>query len=93
MGKIITMESDSTTAKLLKSLSVMDNLLEVFQELNKSSFQYKKHLLGVVSRAELKSDIDTSVAGVCFLLSYDFNKSSVSQKSSWANCLSPGRSK
>ena len=65
----ISIDSDSTTATLLKSLSVMNNLLEVFQEFNKSSFQYKKHLLGVVSRAELKSDIDTSVPGVCLLLS------------------------
>ena len=65
----ISIDSDSTTATLLKSLSVMNNLLEVFQEFNKSSFQYKKHLLGVVSRAELKSDIDTSVPGVCLPLS------------------------
>ena len=45
------MENDLTTARLLKSLFVMDNLLEVSQELNKSSFQYKTHLLGVVSQA------------------------------------------
>ena len=28
----------------------MSNFLEVFQELNKNTFQYKKHLLGVVSQ-------------------------------------------
>ena len=33
---------------LLKSLSVMGNFLEIFQEFNKSSLQYKKHLLGTV---------------------------------------------
>ena len=38
-------------ATLLISLSVMGNFLEVFQEFNKNSFQYKKHLLGVVSQA------------------------------------------
>ena len=48
------MESDLSKivpATLLKSLSVMDNLLEVLQEFNKSSFQYKKHLLGAFSQA------------------------------------------
>ena len=38
-------------ATLLKSLSVMGNFLVVFQEFNKNSFQYKKHLLGIVSQA------------------------------------------
>ena len=51
LRKIITMESDLNKvllATLLKSLSEMGNFLEVFQEFNKNSFQYKKHLLGVV---------------------------------------------
>ena len=45
------MESDLNKvllATLLKSLSEMGNFLGVFQEFNKNSFQYKKHLLGVV---------------------------------------------
>ena len=48
------MESDLSKivpATLLKSLSAMDNLLDVLQEFNKSGFQYKKHLLGVFSQA------------------------------------------
>ena len=48
------MESDLNKvvlATLLISLSVMGNFLEVFQEFNKNSFQYKKHLSGVVSQA------------------------------------------
>ena len=48
------MESDLNKvvlATLLISLSVMGNFLEVFQEFNKNSFQYKKQLLGVVSQA------------------------------------------
>ena len=48
------MESDLNKVvliTLLISLSVMGNFLEVFQEFNKNSFQYKKHLLGVVSQA------------------------------------------
>ena len=44
------MESDLTTATLLKSIFVMDNLLEIFQEFDKISFQYKKHFLGAVSQ-------------------------------------------
>ena len=51
LRKITTMESDLNKvvlATLLISLSVMGNFLEVFQEFNKNSFQYKKHLLGVV---------------------------------------------
>ena len=54
LRKITTMESDLdkvVLATLLISLSVMGNFLEVFQEFNKNSFQYKKHLLGVVSQA------------------------------------------
>ena len=35
---------------LLKLLPVMGNFLDVFQELNKNSFQYKKHLSGVGSQ-------------------------------------------
>ena len=35
---------------LLKWFPVMRNFLEVFQELNKNTFQYKKHLLGNVSQ-------------------------------------------
>ena len=48
------MESDLSKvlpATLLKSLSVMGNFLDVFPEFTKNSFQYKKHLLGVVSQA------------------------------------------
>ena len=48
------MESDLSKvlpATLLKSLSVMGNFLDVFREFTKNSFQYKKHLLGVVSQA------------------------------------------
>ena len=47
------MESDLNKvahATLLKSLSTMANFLEVFQEFNKNSFQYKKHLLRVISQ-------------------------------------------
>ena len=49
-----TMESDLSKivpATLLKVLSVMSNFLKVFQEFTKNSFQYKKHLLGIVSQA------------------------------------------
>ena len=54
LRKITTMESDLSKivpATLLKLLSVMDNLLEVLQEFNKSGFQYKKHLLAAFSQA------------------------------------------
>ena len=50
LRKITTMESDLNKvvhATLLKSLSIMANFLEVFQDFNKNSFQYKKHLLWV----------------------------------------------
>ena len=46
-----TMESDLSKivpATLLKVLSVMSNFSKFFQEFNKNSFQYKKHLLGIV---------------------------------------------
>ena len=43
--------SNVAPATLLKPLSVMGNFLEVFQEITKYSFQYKKHLSGVVYQA------------------------------------------
>ena len=54
LREITAMESDLNKvvpATLLKSLSVMGNYLEVFQEFDKNCFQYKKHLIGVVSQA------------------------------------------
>ena len=36
-------------ATLLESLSVKANFLKIFQEFEKNIFQYKKHILGVVS--------------------------------------------
>ena len=52
LRKITTTESDLSKAvpvTLLKFLSVMVNFLKVFQDFTINSFQYKKHLLGVVS--------------------------------------------
>ena len=43
--------SNAVPATLLKLLSVIDDFLEVFQEFDINSFQYMKHLLGVVSQA------------------------------------------
>ena len=54
LREITAMESDLNKvvpATLLKSLSVMGNYLEVFQEFDKNCFQYNKHLIGVVSQA------------------------------------------
>ena len=42
--------SNAVPATLLKLLSVIDDFLEVFQEFDINSFQYMKHLLGVVSQ-------------------------------------------
>ena len=54
LRKALIRESDlskDAPATLLKSLSVMVDFLEIFQELNKNSFQHKKHYREIVSQA------------------------------------------
>ena len=52
--RISTVEGDLSRfapAKLLLSLSVMDNFLEILQEFKENSFQYKKQLQKIVSQS------------------------------------------
>ena len=54
LRKTFSSESDKNKLaprKLLKSLSVIGVLLEVFEELDKNKFQFKKHLWGIISQA------------------------------------------
>ena len=88
------MESDLSgvaPATLLKLLSVMDNFLEVFQEFNKNSFQYKKHLLVVVFQAYkwCRYVYGGSVASLFLWLYEKFSFSKIPKE----NCLAPEGSK
>ena len=54
LRKVFTRERDlskDAPTTLLKSFSVMGDFLEIFQKLNKNSFQYKKHYRGIFSQA------------------------------------------
>ena len=79
--RISTAKSDFSrvvTATLLLSLSVMDNFLEILQKFRKIVFQYKKELSSLFLK--LTSHADTSLVGVRFLLSFDYNRISTSKE-------------
>ena len=78
-------------AKLLKSLSVMSNFKEIFQEFRKNT-SCKKILL-VVLFLKLTSQAGMSVVGQWFLLSYDCNRSPTSSETPGSNYWSPIKGK
>ena len=46
----------SAATTLLKPLLVLGKFLEIFQKFNKNSFQYKKHLWGVISQTYKRNE-------------------------------------
>lgn len=81
LRKITAMKSNLSKVvptTLLKLFFVMGDFLEVFQEFNINSYQYKKHLLGIASQACKWRRCD--YGEVRFLCSYDCKKRAVSQK-------------
>ena len=82
LRKITATESNLSNvvpSTLLKLFFVMGDFLEVFQEFNINSYQYKKHLLGIVSQAYKWRRCD--YGEVWFLCSYDCKKKQFLKKS------------
>ena len=79
LKNIFTTDSNqSKVASLLKSIPVMSNFLQIFQEFNQNNFS-------------TRNTYDANTTGGGFLLPYYCNKNPVSQEFLGRNCLSPGR--
>ena len=83
----------SKVVTLLKSISVMGNFLEIFQEFNKNSFWYKKHLWGIVSQTYKWRRFVCGRGWVISSLLWLQQKFSFLRISKLTNRLSPVRSK
>ena len=82
--------SKTAPAVLLNSLSVRNNLLEIFQEINQNRFEYKKPYWEVVARAY---NWRRYPFGDRVIISYNCNTSLASKNFPKIKCFSLSRSK